>query len=533
MGLSLSPSDHLPHSATGSYSTKTDGLRNVAVSAPATGTAAVASPPIPVEKPNIVLIYTDDVGYGDIGCYGASCVATPNIDGLAMRGLRFTDAHSTAAVCTPSRYSVLTGRYAFREPNAQILPGDAPLLISPSAVTLPRLLQGSGYATAAIGKWHLGLGMGQIDWNEPIAPGPEEIGFDKSFIIPATPDRVPCVYVEDGKVANLDPADPLSISYTHKIGRDPTGAENPELLRYPADAQHSGVIVDHISRIGWMSGGNSARWTDETMAEVLTRQAQSFIEQNHARPFFLYFALNDVHVPRAPAPRFVGTSRCGLRGDSLNEMDWSVGQIIETLNRLKLAENTLIIFSSDNGPVVLDGYQDGSAARLNGHKPAGPYRGGKYEIYEGGTRLPFITCWPGHIQPGVSTALIGQQDLLSSLAALTGASNSPIPATDSLNLLPALLGASSSGRLALVEQATTDLAIREGRWKYIPAPLQEATQMLEEGDLPASKPTPGNQLYDVEADPGETRNVIGDHEDIAQRLGMLLADKQKNPEVRP
>ena len=205
--------------------------------------------------PNIVVILSDDVGYGDIGCYGATKVTTPNIDALAASGIRFTDGHCTASTCTPSRYSLLTGQYSFRNKKAQILTGNAPLLIDPKAPTLPALLKGAGYATGFVGKWHLGLGDGKIDWNSAISPGPDEIGFDYSYFLPATPDRVPCVYVEDHNIDRLNSDDPVSVSYDYKIGNEPTGADHPQLLRYPADPQHSGTIVDHISRIGWMSGG--------------------------------------------------------------------------------------------------------------------------------------------------------------------------------------------------------------------------------------------------------------------------------------
>jgi arylsulfatase A-like enzyme len=327
---------------------------------------------------NIVLIMTDDLGYGDVGCYGATKVKTPNVDRLAAAGLRFTDGHCTSATCTPSRYALLMGEYPWRKKGTNILPGDAALIIEPGRTTLPSVLKRAGYTTGVVGKWHLGLGRGNLDWNKPIKPGPLEIGFDYAFLIPATVDRVPCVFVEDHAVVGLDPADPIRVSYEQKVGDDPTGREHPELLKVKLTHGHDGTIVNGISRIGFMSGGKAARWVDEDIADTITGKAVSFIERNRDKPFFLYFATHDVHVPRAPHQRFVGTSGCGTRGDVIRQMDWSVGQVLDALERLKLADDTLVIFTSDNGPVLDDGYADGAVELLNGHSPAGPWRGGKY-----------------------------------------------------------------------------------------------------------------------------------------------------------
>ena len=481
--------------------------------------AAVAAPA--AAQPNIVIIYSDDVGFGDLGCYGGTPL-TPNIDRLAAGGLRFTDAHATASTCTPSRYSLLTGRYAFREKRAKILAGDAPLLIEPGSPTLPQVLRDRGYRTAVIGKWHLGLGTGDVDWNKDVAPGPLEVGFDESFIIPATPDRVPCVYVDGHRVHALDTGDPLRISYTHRIGDEPTGAEHPELLRYPASRQHQGTIVDHISRIGYMAGGHAAWWRDEDMATELTARAVTFVEQHATRPFFLYFAINDVHVPRAPADRFVRASQHGLRGAALAEMDWSVGEMLAALDRLHLRENTLIIFSSDNGPIVEDGYADGSRAQLGDSRPAGPYRGGKYQIFEGGTRLPFIVAWPGHVPVGESAALLSHVDLLASLATLAGADAPAAYAVDSRNVLPALLGQTRPARTELVEAGMQTLALRSGAWKYVP-PGKRGRIENGIGD-PTDGPTvsTGALLYDLSTDPGERHNVAAAHADIVQQLAARL-----------
>ncbi|MFN9289461.1 MAG: sulfatase-like hydrolase/transferase, partial [Planctomyces sp.] len=312
--------------------------------------------------PNIVLIYVDDLGYGDLGCTGATAVATPNIDRLAEEGCRFTDGHSAAATCTPSRYALLTGEYAWRKKGTGIAPGDASSIISADRVTLATILQRAGYRSAVVGKWHLGLGSGNLNWNRPIAPGPLDLGFDESFIIPATGDRVPCVYVEGRQVVGLDREDPIQVSFSGPLDDEPTGQSHPELLKMKWDHGHNATIVNGISRIGFMSGGQRARWVDEDMADVLTERAQKFIEQHvsshHEQPFFLFFSTHDVHVPRVPHPRFAGRTSLGARGDVVAQLDWSVGQLLATLEQHRLSRNTLVILTSDNGPVLNDGYQD-------------------------------------------------------------------------------------------------------------------------------------------------------------------------------
>lgn len=501
-----------------------EALKTFALSASALALrpqSAWGAPAEGAKLPNIVLILSDDVGYGDLGCYGATGVHTPNIDRLAKSGLQFTDAHSDAATCTPSRYSIMTGEYAWRKPGAQILPGDAPLLIDPAKPTIASTLKKAGYATGCVGKWHMGLGNGNIDWNGDIRPGPNEVGFDYSFIIPATADRVPCVYVENHRVVGLDPRDPIVVSYKEKIGTDPTGHDHPEMLKEELSAGHDGTIVDGISRIGYMSGGHSARWVDEVMAPTLAKKANTFIEQHvekaSGQPFFLYFATSDIHVPHDPNNQFVNTSGCGLRCDAIEQLDWTVGQVVATLERLKLTDNTLIVFTSDNGPMVDDGYADGSVEHLNGHTPAGVFRGGKYSIYEGGTRMPFITCWPGHIQPGRSDALVGQVDFLASFAALASVQVPQGAVADSENQLSALLGKTKTGREYLVEESSV-LAIRKGQWKLV-----DASQWV--GNHPGYRAdTQGveYQLYDLANDISEKKNVAADHPEIVRELAAKL-----------
>ncbi|MEJ0001441.1 MAG: sulfatase-like hydrolase/transferase [Verrucomicrobiota bacterium] len=310
----------------------------------ALATATVARAADAAAPPNIVVILSDDVGYGDVGYNGATKVHTPNIDRLAAGGLRFSDGHTASSTCTPSRYSILTGQYAFRNKHAVILPGNAPLVIDPAGSTLPKILKAAGYATGFVGKWHLGLGSGTIDWNGMVRPGPNEVGFDDAFYLAATPDRVPCVYLKDHQVVNLAADDPLAVSYQGKIGNEPTGRDHPELLRYPADPQHSGTIVDHISRIGWMSGGHAAWWTDEDMAATFLARAQDFLREHKDQRFFLYYCPHNIHVPRAPNGRFLHTSECGIRGDSIEELDATVGKFLGTLKELGLDRKTLVVF---------------------------------------------------------------------------------------------------------------------------------------------------------------------------------------------
>jgi arylsulfatase A-like enzyme len=476
-------------------------------------------------QPNIVYIYADDLGFGDISSYGAKAVQTPNMDSIGRDGLRFTDAHAPASTCTPSRYALLTGQYAWRKPGTGILPGDAALIIDPTQVTLPSMLRKAGYATGVVGKWHLGLGLkGGPDWNGEITPSPNSVGFDSSFIMAATGDRVPTVYVENGHVVGLDPADPISVSYAHKVGDWPTGAEHPELLKMHPSHGHDQTIVNGISRIGYMTGGRAALWKDEEMASVFTRKAVDFIEQHRNGPFFLYFTPHEPHVPRVPNPRFVGKTTMGPRGDAIAELDWSVGEVLQALDRLGLAGNTIVILTSDNGPVVDDGYKDGAVEHLGSHKPAGVYRGGKYSSFEGGTRIPLLIRWPGHIAPGTSDALVCQIDFLASFAALAGQKLAPGEAPDSQDTLTAFLGTSKTGRDHLVEQGG-GLAIRVGQWKYIEPnnrPKMNTNTNTELGNDTVP------QLYDLAADPGEAHNLAASQAARVEQMAALLGKIRKD-----
>lgn len=453
------------------------------------------------QAPNIVVIYLDDLGYGDVGAYGATELQTPNMDRLAEGGIRFTNGYASSATCTPSRYALLTGVYPWRNKEAKILPGTAPLLIDTAQLTLPGMLKENGYHTGVVGKWHLGLGDGQVDWNQRISPGPNEVGFDYSYIMAATQDRVPTVYLEDGKVVGLDPSDPIAVSYEKNFEGEPTGKDNPELLKMKWHHGHNNSIVNGIPRIGFMKGGKQAQWVDEDMADHFLAKAQQYVRQQKDGPFFLYYALQQPHVPRTPHPRFEGKSGMGPRGDAIVEADWCIGELLNTLEEEGLLENTLVIFTSDNGPVLNDGYYDDAVEKLGNHNPKGPLRGGKYSLFEAGTRVPFITYWKGKINQGVSDALVCQLDLLTSLASLVG---SDAKGEDSQDLLEAFIGESEKGREALVLEATSRTALRRGDWIMIPPYKGPAVNKAVNIELGNDK---DYQLYNLKEDIGQQKNL--------------------------
>jgi arylsulfatase A len=474
------------------------------------------------QKPNVIVILTDDLGYGDLSCYGATKINTPNIDKLAKQGIRFTNAHSTSATCTPSRYAILTGQYPWRKKGTGILPGDAALIVPTDKMTLASLFQKANYQTAIVGKWHLGLGNSlEKEWNGELKPGPNEVGFDYSFIFPATADRVPTVFIENHKVVALDPADPIQVDYGKKTGNDPTGKEHPELLKMQSSPGqgHNNTIVNGIGRIGYMSGGNKARWTDEEMPLTFLSKAKEFIETNKRNPFFLYYTLTEPHVPRMPSTMFKGKSELGYRGDAILQLDWTVGEIMKQLEYLGIAKNTIIIFSSDNGPVLDDGYQDEAVTKRNGHTPAGVLRGGKYSLFEAGTRVPFIMSWSGKTKPAVSDALVCQVDLFRSFSKMLNIKLQENEAVDSEDLLEVLLGKATKGRTVLVEQGSGSLAIIQNNWKYIEpnngSAMDTATNIeLGNNSLP--------QLYDLNVDIGEKNNLAPQHPNRVNELAALL-----------
>jgi arylsulfatase A-like enzyme len=489
---------------------------------------AATTPPRPR---NIVIIYADDLGYGDTGCYGARRVATPNVDRLAREGLRFTAGYTTSATCTPSRFALLTGEYPWRREGTGVLPGDAALVIDPARATLATLLKKAGYTTGVVGKWHLGLGAkGQpLDWNQTIAPGPREVGFDYHFIMAATGDRVPCVYVEQQRVVGLDPADPLRVDYQKPFPGELNGVTDRAKLKMDWSHGHNMAVVNGVGRIGYFTGGRAALWIDEDMADTFTKRAVDFIAREKDRPFFLYFATHSIHVPRVTHARFAGKTDMGPRGDAIVEFDWSVGEVLAALDKHGLARDTLVLLSSDNGPVIDDGYKDQAVEKLGDHRPAGPWRGGKYSRFEAGTRVPFLVRWPARVKPGVTDALVSQVDFAATFAAMTGQKLGDADAPDSLDVGAALLGESPRGRDYVIEHSGR-LALREGQWKFIlPAPQGVAFNKTTATET-ANSPQP--QLYDLAADPSERNNLAEAQPDRVKAMGEKLAALQKATRTR-
>ena len=488
-------------------------------------------------KPNIVYILSDDVGYGDLGCYGATKVKTPHLDRLAVGGCRFTDAHATASVCTPTRYAFLTGRYAWRQPGTGIAAGDTPMLIQPGTVTVPSMLKNAGYRTGLVGKWHMGLGNPpKTNFNGEIKPGPLEIGFDYAFFIPATGDRVPCVFVENHRVVGFDPADPIQVSFQQKIGNDPTGDDPAIELKIKGGPGHKDTVVNGIPRIGFMSGGKAARWVDEEIADTLATKAVKFIEDNKDAPFFLYLATHDIHEPMVPHPRFRGTSDIGWRGDVIHQLDWTVGEVLTTLDRLHLADNTLVIFTSDNGGEIKNTYDDGTNALHSQQPPNGILRSHKGSLYEGGHREPFIARWPGHIPAGsTSNALLGHIDALATFAALTLEKLPADAGPDSFNMLAAFLGEKPKqpvrDHLVFQNNGVTPLALRQGDWVLIQKGGGRRPQTGQE--LAPEELALHFELYDLTSDLSQVKNLTRSEparaKAMAKRLESLRAEGRSRP----
>ena len=481
--------------------------------------------------PNVVLIFADDLGYGDLGCYGATKVQTPNIDKLAAEGRRFTDAHSASAVCTPSRYGLLTGEYPFRGNGGRGIWGPCshfqPLLIDTNKLTLGQLFKNKGYATAAIGKWHLGFGTTKTDWNKPLRPGPLELGFDYYFGIPKVNSGYPYVYVEYDAVVGYDPEDPIVFK--------PPYSETPMFPLETAGRKSE-------NRVGGAKKAH-AIYDDEKTGTLLAEKAVTWIDANQDQPFFLYFPTPNIHHPFTPAPKFRGSSQCGLYGDFIQEFDWMVGEIVNCLDRNGLADNTLVIVTSDNGGMFNHG---GFNAFKAGHRINGDLLGFKFGVWEGGHRVPFVARWPVRIQPNtVSEQMISGVDMLATFAALTGQKPDKKQLADSVNVLPALLGEPRSPlreTLVLCPNKQSHLSVRKGKWMYIPAkggggftrePGQNGAggpqcvsyvgsenSDIENGAI--KKDAPPAQLYDLKADVNQTKNLYNEYPEVAQEMAALL-----------
>lgn len=473
-------------------------------------------------SPNVVVIFADDLGYGDLGCYGATKVKTPNIDRLAEQGRRFTDAHSASAVCTPSRYALMTGVYPHRYGHNRPVFLKTGLIIDPERQTVADLMKNAGYATACIGKWHLGFGKGAPDWNGELKPGPLELGFDYYFGVPVVNSHPPFVWVENHHVVGLVEEDPFV------FGREATTRIFPEKMG--------------INQIGGAAAAH-ALYDDEAVGTTLVKKANDWIKARGQKPFFLYLATTQIHHPFTPAPRFKGTSQCGPYGDFIHELDWMVGEVMQTLERQGVAENTLVIFTSDNGGMFNVGGQNAWDA---GHHMNGELLGYKFSAWEGGHRVPFIARWPGNIEAGsVSDQVVSNIDLFATMAALTESKDHGGQGQDSVNILPALIGDPKPLRdhIILSPFKPTHLSIRKGKWMYIgaqagggftaakrgahafggPAAISYAGREnsdIENGRI--RKNAPPAQLYDLENDLAQTSNVYRTRPKIAQELKSLL-----------
>lgn len=481
------------------------------------------------KRPNVILILADDLGYGDLSCYGAKDVKTPNVDRLAKNGVRFLNSHAAAATSTPSRYALLTGEYPWRRLDTGVASGDAKMIIRPEQYTMADMFRNAGYTTAAIGKWHLGLGekTGAQDWNAPLPCGPQDIGFDYHYIMAATGDRVPCVFIENGFVANYDPSAPIEVNYRSNFPGEPTGRNNPELLynlKPSPNHGHDNSIVNGISRIGFMKGGGKALWKDEDIADSITVHAVNFIKQNHEHPFFMYLCTNDIHVPRFPHKRFRGKTDMGHRGDAIIQFDWTVGEVMKTLKELDIDKNTIIILTSDNGPVVDDGYADEAVERLGNHKPTGNLRGNKYSAFEGGTRVPFIISWPEEMARGKkSKALTSQVNLFASLAEYLDARLPKGSCPDSRKQWDAFTGKDTEGCEYVIEQNFARvLSVRTLDWKYI-EPSNGASYMSLTNVETGNSPVP--QLYDMNKE-REDENVAEQHPETVKKMVDILKNER-------
>ena len=452
--------------------------------------------------PNIVLIYADDLGYGDLSCYGATKLKTPNIDRLAKAGRLFTDAHSTSAVCTPSRYALLTGEYPLRINNYSPVFCEDSLLINPKQTTIASLLKRKGYATACVGKWHLGFGdKRKPDWNKELKPGPLEVGFDYFFGLPVVNSHPPFVYMENRRIVGLDPADPL----IYKRGGKTHGLEYPE--KNAAPRPHMASLI----------GGKAAHelYVDELIGEKLTQKALTWMNKQ-SQPFFLYYASHNIHHPFTPHPYFKGKSECGLYGDFVQELDWSVGQLIAAVERFGVLENTLFVFASDNGGMFNDG---GRRSKQLGHTPNGKLKGQKFGAWEGGQRVPFIACWPKKIPAGTtSDAFIANLDLLPTFAAITDQELTPNEARDGFNQLALFVeeaGVSARDVLLVQPHKRSHTSLRQGDWVYIPGSGDGGWMKAKPGD-------PARQLYNLKEDPSQKSNLITDHPERADAMAVLL-----------
>jgi len=467
--------------------------------------------PVPgaASRPNIVYILADDMGVGDVMALSKRCrIATPHLDRLAAEGMRFTDAHSSSSVCTPTRYAILTGRYNWRSRLQQgVLWGWSHRLIEPGRMTVASFLKRHGYRTAAIGKWHLGMSWPlkdggvaddgeryskdyqqayQVDYSKPVRNGPTTVGFDYFFGISASLDMPPYVYIRNDR--------PLVKKIVTKAFHRPG----------PADVDFEDVdvlprLTEEAVKLIWESAGEAKR----------------------GKPFFIYFPLNAPHTPISPTKQFVGKSGLNKYGDFVMQVDWTVGQVMAALDANGLSDNTLLIFTTDNGCSPQANFPELAA---KGHYPSDVYRGHKADIYEGGHRVPFIARWPARVKPGTRSAqTICQTDLFATVADILGKSVPADAAEDSVSILPALLGRDRKPlREATVHHSINgSFAIRQGKWKLALCPGSGGWSQPRPGrtDFTGKPPV---QLFDLETDIGETNNLAEKHPEVVKRLAALL-----------
>jgi len=461
------------------------------------------SPESDVEQsPNIVLILADDMGLGDVGAYNAaSKIPTPAIDNLAASGMRFTDAHSPSAVCTPTRYALLTGRYSWRSSmKSGVLKGYSPMLIDTARSTIASMLREQGYATAAIGKWHLGLGDAEVtDYSKPLTPGPNDVGFDYFFGIPASLDMPPYTFIENDRILTSFDGDEVGESGRRRDGGD--------------GYWHAGPIARDFAHI-------------DVLPQVTVRSVDYIRQQaaaNSDKPFFLYVPLNAPHTPWLPLPEFVGKSQAGIYGDFVAQVDDTVNQILNALEETGVAEQTIVVFATDNGARWSPEQHERWDHEANLH-----YRGQKADVFEGGHRVPLLVSWPGHIAADTKSPYITTfTDLYATFAEVAGAKPGPDEAVDSETILPVLLGQEHGLRSPIVNHSAQGLfAIRDGDWKLIEGLgsggfTKPSTVEPEEGG-------PVGQLYNLADDPSETTNLYLERPDVVERLTLLLDEIRRD-----
>lgn len=461
---------------------------------------SLAATPVAASRPNIVIILADDLGYGSLNSYGADTahIRTPNIDRLANEGRRFTDANTPSSVCSPTRYGLLTGRYDWRTDQKHgVINTTDPLHIETTRSTIASLLKSVGYRTAAIGKWHLGYGTKKADFTKPLSPGPLDIGFDYHFAVPQNHGDASGVYIRNREVVGL------RSNRTIPAGKSPYGRDFIGL-----DAPHR---------------------VDENVMDELTTDAIGWLnQQTDDTPFFLYFAPVAIHFPYTPSDKTKGKSGIGLYGDWIHELDLSIGRILGTLDRINAADNTLVIFTSDNGGVLMtDGDRPETDAYRAGLRCNGKWRGRKHSIFEGGFRVPFIVRWPEHVPPGTAcNETINLVDMHATMAALIDQSypSNEHGAEDSFNVLPAILGnpVTASVRPSMILHSPNgNFAIRRGPWKYIEGKASPTLKKISRRDELVAG------LYNLQNDPGEQNNLIDELPDIASGMADLL-QKHRN-----